>query len=162
MSFSKLACLNSIMKFVWIDYRTQERMSAHALVFLSASDLDPVYLQMASHARKACARSAPSLSSHPKVAFETTPMFVGLTHIAQDLPGRNVDSFLSPLLFPSGCQCCDTLPYPRSESSPNLYALLLRQAVDSCCVCCACHCQSISVIEWVQTVELSDLYYDIK
>ena len=37
---------------------------------------------------------------------------------------------LSPLLFPSGDQCCDTLDCPCSDSSSSLYTPLSCQATD--------------------------------
>ena len=48
-------------------------------------------------------------------------MFVWLNtdHIPH-LGGWNVGHFLSPLLFPSGDQCCDALAFPCSENSSNL------------------------------------------
>ena len=41
-------------------------------------------------------------------------------HIVLLLGGWNVSRFLSPLLFPSGDQCCDTLACPCSECSSSL------------------------------------------
>ena len=70
-------------------------------------------------------RSAPSLSSVPKAALETVPVFISLTS-----EGWNVGRFLSPLLFPSGHQCCDALACPCSESSSSFKAPLPCQAAD--------------------------------
>ena len=74
-------------------------------------------------------RSAPSLSSLPKVALETVPMF-DCNQIVPDLGGRNVGRFLSPLLFRSGDQCCNALACPCRESSLSLRAPLPCQAAD--------------------------------
>ena len=61
---------------------------------------------------KAHTRSAPSLSSLPKVALKTVPIFVWL-NTDRSRPWRvDVGHFLSPLLFPSGDQCCDALACP--------------------------------------------------
>ena len=74
--------------------------------------------------------SSPSLSSLPKVALKTVPMFVWL----------NTDCFwhrreeCQPLPFspplPSGDQCHDALAYPCSESSSCFWAPLPCQAAD--------------------------------
>ena len=52
------------------------------------------------------------------------------TQIVLDLGGWNVGRFCSPLLFPSGGQCCDALACPCSESSSSLWAPLPCQAAD--------------------------------
>ena len=75
-------------------------------------------------------RSAPSLSSLPKVALETVPIFSGWTQIVLGIGGWNVGRFLSPLLFPSRDQCCNDLPFPCPERSSSLGAPLPWQAVD--------------------------------
>ena len=62
---------------------------------------------------KAHTRSAPSLSSLPKVALETVPIFVLLnTDRSRPWEGGMSAASLSPLLFPSGGQCCDDLACP--------------------------------------------------
>ena len=58
---------------------------------------------------KAHTHSAPCLRSLPKVALETVPIFAWLNTDRSQLGGWNVSCFLSPLLFPSGNQCCDAL-----------------------------------------------------
>ena len=50
--------------------------------------------------------------------------------IVLDLGGWNVGRFITPLLFPSGDQCCDALACPRWESSWSLGAPLPCQAAD--------------------------------
>ena len=54
----------------------------------------------------------------------------GWTQIVLDLGGWNVGRFLSPLLFPSGDECCDALACPCSGSSSSLWAPLSCQAAD--------------------------------
>ena len=80
--------------------------------------------------RKAHTRSALSLSSLPKVGLEQCQYLPGWTQIVLDLGGWNVGRFLSPLLFPSGDQCCDALVCLYWESSSNLGAPLPCQAAD--------------------------------
>ena len=88
---------------------------------------------------KACTRSTPSLSSLPKVDLETVPLFV-LLNTDRSRPWRvECRHFLSPLLFPSGDQCCDAPACPCLESSSSLGAPLPCQAADQMCdICCAC------------------------
>ena len=81
---------------------------------------------------KAHVRSSPSLSSLPKVALGTVPIFVWL-NTDRFRPWRvecRPLPFSSPLLFPSGDQCCDALACPCSESSSSLGAPLPCQAAD--------------------------------
>ena len=54
----------------------------------------------------------------------------GWTQIIAGLGVWKVSLFLSPLLFPSGDQCCAALACPCSEFSSSLGALLLCQAAD--------------------------------
>ena len=58
--------------------------------------------------------SAPSLSSLSKVTIETVPMFVWLNTDRSRPRGWNIGRFLSPLLFPSGDQCCAAVEVPLS------------------------------------------------
>ena len=79
---------------------------------------------------KAHTRSAPSLSSLPRLPSKQCQYLPGWTQITVDLGGWNVGRFLSPLLFPSGGQCCDALACPCWESSSSLWAPLPCQAAD--------------------------------
>ena len=54
----------------------------------------------------------------------------GWTQIVLGLGGWNVGRFFSPLLFPSGGQCCDALACPCWESCSSLRAPLPCQAAD--------------------------------
>ena len=79
---------------------------------------------------KAYTRSAPCLSSFPKVALETLPIFVSLNADHSRPWEWNIGLFISPLFFPSGDQCYDALACPCSESSSSLRVPLPCQAAD--------------------------------
>ena len=76
-------------------------------------------------------RPTSSLSSLPKVALKTVPMFVWLNTDRSQLQRVNVGCFLSPLLFPPGDQCCDALACPCSESSSSFLHSSFLQAISA-------------------------------
>ena len=83
--------------------------------------------------RKAHMCSVPSLSSLPKVALKTVPIFAWLNtewQILLNLGGWNVGRFLSQLLFPSVDQYSDALACPCWESSLSPRASLFCHAAD--------------------------------
>ena len=70
------------------------------------------------------------LSSLAKVAFETVPMLVKLNRDPPSLRSWDISLFLSPLLFSSGDQCCESLICLCTESSSNFKASLHCQVVE--------------------------------
>ena len=76
-------------------------------------------------------RAPPLLSAvSPRLPSKQCQCLSGRTQIVPDLERWNVGRFLSPLLFPSGDQCCDALACPCSENSSSLGAPLPCQAAD--------------------------------